>query len=61
MPSSAIRCISGVRIWISTGSPFGPMTVVCSDWYMFDFGMAMKSLKRPGTGFQSEWTTPSAP
>ena len=31
-PYSAIRCISWVRIWISTGLPSGPMTVVCSDW-----------------------------
>ena len=61
MPSSAIRCISQVRIWISTGSPFGPMTVVWSDWYMLTFGIAMKSLNRPGTGFQSEWITPRAP
>ena len=61
MPSSAIRCISQVRIWISTGSPLGPMTVVCSDWYMLTLGIAMKSLKRPGTGFHSECTTPSAP
>ena len=53
--------MSGVRIWISTGSPFGPITVVWRDWYMLDFGIAMKSLKRPGTGFQSEWTMPSAP
>ena len=61
MPSSAMRCISGVRIWISMRSPFGPITVVWSDWYMFGLGSAMKSLKRPGTGFQIEWTTPSAP
>ena len=33
---------------------------MCSDWYMLDFGMAMKSLKRPGSGFHSEWITPSA-
>ena len=37
------------------------MTVVCSDWYMLNFGIAMKSLKRPGSGFQSECTTPTAP
>ena len=61
MPSSAMRCISQVRIWISTGSPLGPMTVVCSDWYMLTLGIAMKSLKRPGTGFHREWMTPSAP
>ena len=40
-PNSAVRCISGVRIWISSGLPCGPMTVVCSDWYMFSRGMAM--------------------
>ncbi|ETJ32056.1 Phosphoribosylformylglycinamidine synthase, partial [human gut metagenome] len=28
-PYSAIRCISWVRIWISTGLPPGPTTVVC--------------------------------
>src|SRR5207302_9097776 len=39
----------------------GPMTVVWSDWYMLTFGIAMKSLKRPGTGFHSEWMTPRAP
>ena len=40
-PYSARRCISWVRIWISTGLPPGPITVVCSDWYMLNFGMAM--------------------
>ncbi|CPU64786.1 Uncharacterised protein [Mycobacteroides abscessus] len=40
-PYSARRCISCVRIWISTGFPPGPMTVVCSDWYMLNFGIAM--------------------
>src|SRR5947209_13198697 len=29
-----MRCISWVRIWISSGLPSGPITVVCSDWYM---------------------------
>src|SRR5438046_9923540 len=58
MPSSAILCISHVRIWISTGSPLGPMTVVWSDWYMLTFGIAMKSLKRPATGFHSERIMP---
>ena len=53
MPSSAMVCISSVRICTSTRSPKGPITVVCSDWYMFGLGMAMKSLKRPGTGFHS--------
>ncbi len=33
--------MSWVRIWISSGMPFGPTTVVCSDWYMFDLGIAM--------------------
>jgi hypothetical protein len=37
------------------------MTVVCSEEYMLNFGMAMKSLKRPGSGFHSEWMTPTAP
>ena len=40
-PYSARRCIVCVRIWISTGLPCGPMTVVCSDWYMLNFGIAM--------------------
>ena len=60
-PNSAMSCISRVRIWISSGSPSGPITVVCSDWYMLNFGIAMKSLKRPGSGFHSEWITPTAP
>ena len=41
MPNTAVRCISCVRIWISSGMPFGPTTVVCNDWYMFDLGIAM--------------------
>ena len=41
IPNSAVRCISKVRIWISNGTPSEPMTVVCSDWYMFGFGIAM--------------------
>ena len=40
-PYSARRCIVWVRIWISTGLPPGPMTVVCNDWYMLNFGIAM--------------------
>ena len=60
-PYSARLCISRVRIWISSGLPSGPITVVWSDWYMLNFGIAMKSLKRPGSGFQSEWITPTAP
>ncbi len=40
-PYSARRCIVCVRIWISTGLPSGPITVVCSDWYMLNFGIAM--------------------
>ena len=60
-PNSAISCISWVRIWISRGRPSGPMIVVCSDWYMLNFGIAMKSLKRPGSGFHSEWITPTVP
>jgi hypothetical protein len=31
----------GVRIWISMRSRSGPMTVVCSDWYMLGLGSAM--------------------
>ncbi len=31
-PNSARWCMSCVRIWISTARPFGPITVVCSDW-----------------------------
>ena len=50
-----------VRIWISSGLPSGPSTVVCRLWYMLGLGIATKSLKRPGSGFQSEWTTPTAP
>ncbi len=41
MPSSARSCISRVRIWISSGRPSGPTTVVCSDWYMLNLGIAM--------------------
>ena len=41
MPYSAVSCISRVRIWISRGLPCGPITVVCSDWYMLNLGMAM--------------------
>ena len=61
IPNSARSCISRVRIWISSGRPSGPITVVCSDWYMLNLGIAMKSLKRPGSGFHSEWITPTAP
>ena len=60
MPYSARRCIAYVRICSSTGLPDGPMTVVCSDWYMLNFGIAMKSLNRPGTGFHRACTMPSA-
>ncbi len=31
-PFSAVRCMAWVRIWISSGLPCGPMTVVWSDW-----------------------------
>ncbi len=55
-----MRCMSCVRICTSMRSPRGPITVVCSDWYRFGLGSAMKSLKRPGTGVQFECTTPSA-
>ena len=53
--------MSRVRIWISSGRPSGPITVVWSAWYMLNFGIATMSLKRPGSGFQSEWMTPTAP
>ncbi len=56
-----MRCISSVRIWISSGLPSGPITVVCRAWYMLNLGIATQSLKRPGSGFQSEWMTPIAP
>ncbi len=39
-PYSARRCIPTVRICSSTGLPEGPITVVCSDWYMLNFGIA---------------------
>jgi hypothetical protein len=58
MPYSARRCMANVRICISTGLPAGPITVVCSDWYMLNLGIAMKSLNRPGTGFHRAWTMP---
>ena len=32
IPNSARECISKVLIWISIALPFGPITVVCSDW-----------------------------
>ena len=41
MPYSARLCISTVRICSSTGLPSGPITVVCSDWYMLNLGIAM--------------------
>ena len=50
MPSSAMRCISSVRICTSKAWPPGPITEVCSDWYRLGRGMAMKSLMRPGNG-----------
>ncbi len=40
-PYSARRCIAKVRICSSTGLPSGPITVVCSDWYMLNLGIAM--------------------
>ncbi len=39
-PYSARRCWPKVRICSSTGLPAGPMTVVWSDWYMLNFGIA---------------------
>ena len=41
MPYSAVRCISWVRICTSIARPCGPTTVVCSDWYRFNLGIAM--------------------
>ena len=41
IPYSAILCISQVRICTSKGVPFGPIKVVCNDWYIFGFGTAM--------------------
>jgi hypothetical protein len=32
MPDSATLCMSSVRICTSIGVPFGPNSVVCSDW-----------------------------
>ena len=52
--------MSWVRICSSTGLPSGPITVVCSDWYMLNFGIATKSLNRPGTGCQCACMMPSA-
>ena len=40
MPYSAVWCISWVRTWISSGFPCVPITVVCSDWYMLNLGIA---------------------
>ena len=40
-PYSARRCIAKVRICSSTGLPCGPITVVWSDWYMLNLGIAM--------------------
>src|SRR5690348_17565093 len=33
IPSSAMRCISSVRICTSNGVPLSAITEVCSDWY----------------------------
>jgi len=41
MPNSAVRCIERVRICTSIGLPVGPTTVVCSDWYKLNLGIAM--------------------
>ena len=41
IPYSAVLCISKVLIWISKGCPFGPISVVCKDWYMFGLGIAI--------------------
>ena len=39
MPYSAVRCISQVLICTSNGIPCEPMTVVCTLWYIFGFGV----------------------
>ncbi len=31
-PNSAVWCMDPVRTWISSGFPWGPITVVWSDW-----------------------------
>ena len=41
IPYSAVRCISKVRICISNGVPLFPINVVCNDWYIFGFGIAI--------------------
>ena len=41
IPNSATLCMSHVRICTSNGVPFGPIKVVCKDWYIFGFGTAM--------------------
>ena len=41
IPNSAILCISHVRICTSKGVPFGPINVVCNDWYILGFGTAI--------------------
>ena len=40
-PYSAVMCISHVRICTSNGMPSEPMTVVCTLWYIFGFGVLM--------------------
>ena len=42
--------MSQVRIWISTGLPPGPTTVVCNDWYMLKLGHGDVVLEAPGHG-----------
>ena len=33
------KCVNNAKkVLISNGVPFGPINVVCSDWYIFDFG-----------------------
>ena len=41
MPYSAVRCISCVRICTSKGIPLSLSSVVCSERYMFGFGVAI--------------------
>ena len=41
IPNSAMRCISKVRICTSNGMPLLLITLVCSERYMFGFGLEM--------------------
>ena len=41
IPYSATLCMSHVRTCTSNGVPFGPISVLCIDWYIFGFGTAI--------------------